>query len=469
MADELDTHEKRHGIMGDTSWDTPVCVTDMGSVQARLTFTDVKAHEYVDTEDVLREKVALLSSMIRESDEMITYTGAGISVAAGIDDYATKVKDASITRASDVPRVKDWKDARPTVTHRVLTAMYESGYLKHWIQQNHDSLPQKAGFPQSSLNEIHGSLHDPANPVVPYEGTLRDDLYAWLRHWEERNDLVLALGTSMSGFNCDSVPARAAEKFSTKHSSHKGLVIINLQRTPYDEVASLRIYAKVDTVLPMLAEALGIDDRVRPMDAVSEFFPAAGSVVDEQEGSDGTSGADMFVVPFNGDTGEPDGSGGTVWDLRPQAWLRLTGGPYSGCYGQVIGRVAEGHWRIRFSNCQHPSFPGAKMKPFSLFLGKWWVEEATRGRGIFPGGKIPFVSVTAAEAEASTSSDKDATLGSAAEEQTPSALLDLSKYDKLVKIGMAMGAVEQRMMKDGVPNDRITAFCTAAATTATAA
>lgn len=111
--------------------------------------------------------------MIRDSNEMITYTGAGISVAAGIDDYATKVKDVSIT-AAEMPRVKDWKDARPTLTHRVLTGMYEAGYLKHWIQQNHDSLPQKAGYPQSCLNGtwLHHALrkfrsHHSRPPTLP--------------------------------------------------------------------------------------------------------------------------------------------------------------------------------------------------------------------------------------------------------------------------------------------------------------
>ena len=29
--------------------------------------------------------------------------------------------------------------------------------LSFWVQQNHDGLPQKAGFPQWLLNEIHGS------------------------------------------------------------------------------------------------------------------------------------------------------------------------------------------------------------------------------------------------------------------------------------------------------------------------
>jgi len=128
--------------------------------------------------EVLAAKVAALAALIRTSNNFIAYTGAGISTAAGIDDYATKAKNnGSVTTTEDRPKITDWKKARPTRTHRVMAALYEAGHLKHWVQQNHDSLPQKAGYPQHALNEIHGSLHDPANPVVPYEGSLRDDLF----------------------------------------------------------------------------------------------------------------------------------------------------------------------------------------------------------------------------------------------------------------------------------------------------
>ena len=48
------------------------------------------------------------------------------------------------------------------------------------MQQNHDGLPQKAGYPQQHLNEIHGAWFDPTNPVVPMSGTLREDLMTWL-------------------------------------------------------------------------------------------------------------------------------------------------------------------------------------------------------------------------------------------------------------------------------------------------
>ena len=56
----------------------------------------------------------------------------------GIDDYATKAKTESVTSTSERPVLKDWKLARPTYGHRVLTALYEASFLKYWIQQNHD-------------------------------------------------------------------------------------------------------------------------------------------------------------------------------------------------------------------------------------------------------------------------------------------------------------------------------------------
>ena len=56
---------------------------------ARQGYDDhTKAHEYCDEPDVLLAKVKLLASLIRQSAQFATYTGAGISTASGIDDYA---------------------------------------------------------------------------------------------------------------------------------------------------------------------------------------------------------------------------------------------------------------------------------------------------------------------------------------------------------------------------------------------
>ena len=164
--------EAKHGTLVRSDWANPV-VSSHYDTKARHTFTDISANEYTDQAETLREKVALLASLLRRADNTIAYTGAGISTAAGIDCFATHAKEAP----AGEPEIKDWKQARPTTSHYAMAALHRAGLLKHWVQQNHDSLPQKAGYPQYALNEIHGSLHDPSNPIVPYEGTLRDDLY----------------------------------------------------------------------------------------------------------------------------------------------------------------------------------------------------------------------------------------------------------------------------------------------------
>jgi len=274
--------------------------------------------------------------------------------------------------------LKDWKKARPTRAHRCLVAMYEAGLLKHWINQNHDSLPQKAGFPQDALNEIHGSLHDPANPVVPYEGSLRDDLFAWMAEWQAQNDLCLAVGTSLSGFNVDSV-AEVAIQNARERRSH-GLVVINLQATPYDDGCSLRIFGKADSVLELLAAELQLVPR--PMDADYEPRVEPESIVAE----------DVVRVRFDAN-GDPcdDVARMEVWDLRVGQRVRLTGGPYAGDVGTIMEKV-EGHYRIRFADSLNRTF-NVTRRPFSLWLGSWWLQQATRGLGVTPGGKAPLVNV----------------------------------------------------------------------------
>ena len=43
--------------------------------------------EYFDSPQVLKEKVEKLAMMVLSAEHMVTFTGAGISTAAGIADY----------------------------------------------------------------------------------------------------------------------------------------------------------------------------------------------------------------------------------------------------------------------------------------------------------------------------------------------------------------------------------------------
>lgn len=82
---------KMHGFIGCNDWLPPIQVTSFDA-EARTTFTSIKAHEFVDQTSTMREKVKLLADLIRRAERCVAYTGAGISTAAGIDDYASKAK-----------------------------------------------------------------------------------------------------------------------------------------------------------------------------------------------------------------------------------------------------------------------------------------------------------------------------------------------------------------------------------------
>eukprot|EP00980_Cylindrotheca_fusiformis_P006954 scaffold1465_cov93-Cylindrotheca_fusiformis.AAC.4 len=211
------------------------------------------ASEFTDTEEMMKIKIEKLAELLKNSKKTVVYSGAGISVSAGIGQAARGSQPNR--KKHPIFGVKP-TTCKPTITHFALGALASEHDLIHgWVQQNHDGLPQKAGFPQDRINEIHGSWYDPSNPVVVYSGSLRTHEFTWMEHEAETADLVLVLGTSLSGLNADQVPIKAAHRSldtTTKHGGALGMVIINLQQTPHDGKASLRIFGSSDDVMRRL-------------------------------------------------------------------------------------------------------------------------------------------------------------------------------------------------------------------------
>ena len=265
----------------------PTCVAPSKEMARGDMGTCIDASEYMDSDRTLDAKVERLAAMIRSSTACCAYTGAGLSTSAGIGDYASKAKNSAAhawdPHSGGGPHMEHLKEARPTAGHRVLAGLERAGLLHQWVNQNHDGLDMKATFPLAKLNQIHGSWFDARNPVVAMDGAMRDDLDARLDEWAEKADLVLALGTTLSGLRADMlaerVAARAAEARRTQATGgdgddhHRGdeqcdtsggaggglvggLVIVALTKTPLDDAASLRIYARLDDVLGRLAARL---------------------------------------------------------------------------------------------------------------------------------------------------------------------------------------------------------------------
>ena len=379
-----------HGFRGDDTWGAPL-VTNHCAKEARPGYNTRDASEFNEEPAVLRAKVKVLASLIRDSKNMVAYTGAGISTGAGIGDYATKAANSAAKKGQ--PKLRSNLDAQPTLAHCVLTTLGREDHLKHWVQQNHDGLPQKAGYPQEKLNEIHGAWHDPSNPVVPMTGSLRGDLCQWMYDWETKADLCLAMGTSLCGMNADRMVSTPAEKAAKGEGL--GSVIVGIQRTAYDHLASLRIFAKIDEVMALLAWEMQLACVAPAGRSVPTVIPVESIV-----------GPHQFRVPYhvNG-TGKKlrgvDGLLGPrraapavpavwdVWDLRPGARIRLPAGPGKGFEGIVRGVGPDGHYRVELPNVREGDPMHGKGRCVFL-LGSWWVEAATKG--LVP--QLPVVNAT---------------------------------------------------------------------------
>lgn len=239
-----------HGSLAQPDWEVPVLIA-RSDAKARPGYDGGDASEYRDTPSTLQKKVKVLAALLRTSHATCAYTGAGISTASGIGDYASKA-DRSAAPHRRGKTTGNRLHVMPTQGHHILAALQANGLLHHWLQQNHDRLAQKAGYPTEALNEIHGAWGDNKNPVKMMDDQLRPDLLEWMEAWEEHCTLCLALGTSLCGMNAD----RVADAAALRTRPGEGLVIANLQRTPKDAQSCLRIWGLLDDVLDLLAKEL---------------------------------------------------------------------------------------------------------------------------------------------------------------------------------------------------------------------
>lgn len=331
-----------HGHDGDPAWALPRLATACDRPN-RPGFFGCAAHEYLDEDAVLDAKVLKLAELLRRSTRTVVYTGAGISTASGIQDYATLTKGlvpapGTLAQHRALPTL-----AEPSFAHRAFAALFAEGLCAKWVQQNHDGLPQKAGVPQAMVNEIHGAWFDPSNPVVAMSADLRGDLFADLLAEEQSADLVLALGTSLAGMNADRLVSTAADKAA--RGQGLGSVIVNLQQTRLDDAAALRVFAPIDEVLRRLCALLHV------------AVPAAAAAPQGPAGE-----PDVFVVPYG-----PDGARGAerTLDLSEGKELRITGGRLAGAKAVVVGKNTQGAYRLSVE-------PLGGGEGLPMLLGAWW-------------------------------------------------------------------------------------------------
>lgn len=249
------------------------------------------ATERFDTAAVLSEKLDILADMIKASTHFVAFTGAGISTSAGIHDF--RGPEGKWTREAQGLEPLSGVDtirAVPTKTHMAIVELYRRGVLKYVISQNCDGLHRRSGLPASAISELHGNSNTEVcedakcgrayfrdgrcsravrsrdhftgrlctacgsrlleftidfGQNLPVEPLSRAQLHA------EQADVHLALGTSLTVSPACDLPAASA-------AAGGKLVIVNLQRTPLDGQAALRIFARTDDVLVGVMQRLHV-------------------------------------------------------------------------------------------------------------------------------------------------------------------------------------------------------------------
>ncbi|MEM7234671.1 MAG: Sir2 family NAD-dependent protein deacetylase [Planctomycetota bacterium] len=233
---------------------------------------------------------------IREAQQILVFTGAGISTGSGIPDYRgpsgiwhTKqpvyYQDFMSKESSRVEywqyKTDSWKtfrNAEPNPTHEAIVRLEEAGKLLMLVTQNVDGLHSKAGTADERLIELHGSnskiecqsCNELSNPDPFYEQfakdsvppicgcggylkpatisfgqSLRDRDLSGSMDAAQKADMVIALGSSLSVSPAADIPILAAERGVP-------YVIVNRGFTEHDSYGgvSLRIDADVAAVFP---------------------------------------------------------------------------------------------------------------------------------------------------------------------------------------------------------------------------
>jgi len=235
-----------------------------------------------------------LRALIGGAKRIVPFTGAGISTECGIPDFRSP--GGLWTRNKPIPfdeflasremRDESWRRrfaleesfsaARPGRGHRALARLYHAGKVPGLVTQNIDNLHQTSGIPAEDVVELHGNT----TYALCLDCARRYDL-AWVRKKFETNgrcapececggyiktatvsfgqsmpaaameraeqlahqcDLFLAIGSSLVVWPAAGFPLMAKQNGAA-------LVIINRERTEFDDAADLVVHADIGDVL----------------------------------------------------------------------------------------------------------------------------------------------------------------------------------------------------------------------------
>ena len=228
------------------------------------------------------DKLDKLYKIIKESNNIVFFGGAGVSVASGIPDFRGAnglykyTPEEIISHTFFMNHTKEFYEfyfskmvypkALPNECHKALAYLEKIGKLRSVVTQNIDNLHQMAG--SNTVYELHGSVkrnycmkchkfYDISElklnqvPKCTCGGIIKPDVVLYEEGLDEKTinkavndiancDTLIVAGTSLVVY-----PAASFVRFFRG----KNLIIINLSDTNYDTMATLQINGKVEDYL----------------------------------------------------------------------------------------------------------------------------------------------------------------------------------------------------------------------------
>lgn len=246
----------------------------------------------------MRDQLRPVAELVRQSRNLVVFTGAGISTESGIPDYrgpngvwrTNRIPTIEDVRDDQQGRERHWQERRrrfpemqekqPNAGHRAIASLERDGRVTAIVTQNIDGLHQKAGSDPARVLELHGSSHrfrclscgreytaadiherlelGEADPrCARCGGVLRASTVLFGESLPEETlrravdasadtELMLVVGSSLAVKPASQLPVVAR-----KHGAR--LVIINREPTPLDEIANAVVRGEAGPILDVLA------------------------------------------------------------------------------------------------------------------------------------------------------------------------------------------------------------------------
>lgn len=246
----------------------------------------------------MRDQLRPVADLLRQSNNVVVFTGAGISTESGIPDYrgpdgvwkTNRIPTIDDTRDDQESREQHWQERRrrfpemrakqPNAGHDAIVRLERDGRVSAIVTQNIDGLHQKAGSNPETIFELHGSSHrircmscgreytaeeiherleqGETDPRCSHCGSvLRTSTILFgeslpeetLRRAVEASagaDVMLVVGSSLVVKPASQLPVVARKRGAR-------LVIVNREPTPLDEIAHAVIRGEAGLVLDTIA------------------------------------------------------------------------------------------------------------------------------------------------------------------------------------------------------------------------